>query len=208
MRARYLLIMAFGITTVGIQWWPRLNQQLIFDRTHFEHGAYWLLISAQWAHLGIWHALGNAMAFGLLLYMGRSWVPLSHQMLALAGGYAGVAMVLILDTGCTYYAGASGALHGLFAGMALLLGFGGATKNKSSSFHYKTQTTRYLAFGLLVALGIKLIAQAQQSEGLPALGWSFPIYTPAHIAGAAGGSVATLVHFLRQYFADTSKYRR
>jgi len=36
------------------------------------------------------------------------------------GGAIGVALVVALDSGCIYYAGASGALHGWAAGGALL----------------------------------------------------------------------------------------
>jgi hypothetical protein len=99
-----------------LQLWPGLPGALRFERPRFEQGAWWELLSAQWVHLSLSHALANAAALLLIAGLLRSWLSTAVQCLLLAGAAAGVALVIALDSGCGYYAGFSSALHGWLAG--------------------------------------------------------------------------------------------
>ena len=101
-----------------LQLWPGLPAAWRFERASFEQGAWWQLLSAQWVHLSLPHALANAAALLLIAWLLRPWLSTAIQCSLLAGAVAGVAAVIALDPGCAYYAGFSGALHGWFAGAA------------------------------------------------------------------------------------------
>ncbi len=154
----------------------------MFVRTEFAAGAWWQLVSAQWVHLNWLHASVNGLGLLVLLVAFHGLVPLRLQLVAFVGGHVGVAAVLALDTHCAYYAGASGALHGLLAGCALCL----------------VWQSRKLGWAVLAGLTLKLVWQhATGEEAAP--GWlGFATYYPAHEAGALGGLLAvTLARSLR-----------
>ncbi len=152
-----------------------------FARSAYAGGAWWQLFSAQWVHLGWTHAGANVAGMTVLLVVFRHRVDGRIQWLALLGGYLGVALVLALDTACAWYAGASGALHGLLAGN--LLGLWLAAHRSGG----QGRVTAWLALGGLVGLVVKLLVQHQRSDSVVA-GWlGFASYYPAHEAGAAGG---------------------
>lgn len=158
-------------------------------RTQFVLGAWWQPMSAQLVHLGWTHALLNALALVLLLSALRPWLAARILGLATLGGAVGVAAVLLLDTQCATYAGASGALHGLWAGSAWAL-------LRDTSDISQRRGARHLGTGLLVALVLKLLVQRWGG------GWTVltegPVYLPAHEAGALGGlALVALVAALR-----------
>lgn len=165
-----------------LQLWPGASGSLRFVRPDFTHGAVWLPISAQWVHLTWPHAAVNAMSALLLCWALRGWVPMRCQLLALSGGMVGVALQLVADARCDYYAGASGALHGVAGGAALyMLAAPGRIR---------------LAGG---ALGLALVAKLgwQDAAFVASPHWlDIPIYYPAHKAGALGGAAVVLVWLL------------
>lgn len=169
------LAVVFGVCTLGLQLWPGAAECLQFSRAHYAQGAFWQLLTAQWVHLSFGHALGNALAFAVIVLTSGCWLGWRAQLLALGGGYAGVALVLALDAHCSYYAGASGALHGLLAGNALRLVWGGRPQRQ------------WTGLALLGGMALKLWWQSGGMPAAPWGGWSFPVYHPAHIAGALGG---------------------
>lgn len=171
----------------------------VFSRTDFFSGAWWQLGSAQWVHFGGLHAAPNAASLVLMLWAMQGLVAGALQGAALAGGYIGVAVVLVLDPACSYYAGASGALHGLWAGNAVSLLWGlGAPLPRSHGL-------RWLGGAMLLALLVKFGWQTHDAGALHT--WQalvplpldladFPVYTPSHTGGAAGGVVAVLLYAL------------
>lgn len=165
-----------------LQFWPGASEALRFERLVFAHGALWQPLSAQWVHLNLPHALANVMAAVLLCWLLAPWVPQRRQLLALLGGFLGVALILVLDTRCTYYAGASGALHGVLAGAAL---------------HglVRRGPLRYAGAGLALLLAAKLYWEMAGEHLAP--GWlGNPVYYPAHTAGTAGGVLVILAEML------------
>jgi membrane associated rhomboid family serine protease len=183
------LVVGFGVCTLGLQLWPGAAEALQFTRLRYAQGAYWQLLTAQWVHLSLGHALGNALAFAVLALWSGRWLGWRQQLLALGGGYAGVAVVLALDAQCGYYAGASGALHGLLAGNALYMVWVGRAQGLRTGAASGPwfNATRGVGLALLGALAFKLWWQSGDTPAAPWGGWSFPVYHPAHIAGALGG---------------------
>lgn len=165
-----------------------------FDRVAYDGGAWWQVLTAQWVHFGWLHAGANALAAGVLLLVFWRRVDVRLQAVALLGGYVGVALLLVLDTGCAYYAGASGALHGWLAGSALALLL---AEPRPAATHARA---RGVGAVLLIVLAVKLVLQ--RWNGAPAVpGWlGIVTYYPAHEAGAVGGLLAVLLfHAVRRW---------
>jgi rhomboid family GlyGly-CTERM serine protease len=159
-----------------------------FGRSAFAAGAWWQLASSQWVHFNSIHAAVNAAAMALMLVTFERLVDARIQFMALLGGYVGVALVVALDSTCSYYAGASGALHGLFTGnvVALLLG-------QRQQAGERSQPLRLWAALLLAGLIAKLMVQSFADDSSTVSWLGFATYHPAHQAGAAGGAVAVLL---------------
>ena len=199
-----VLTATFVLITLGLQMWPGVSELLRFSRPAYEQGAFWQPVTSQWVHLSRWHAVGNAFAFSAIIFACAFWVRWPFQMLALAGGYIGVAAVVVLDPNCSYYAGASGALHGLVAGNAV--GMTCAANPPKPSAHRLGQAgnsaikrwTRLLGTAMLTSMAVKLWMQAGLTGEAPLTGWSFPIYHPSHIAGAVGGMGFVLLFLAAQ----------
>lgn len=158
---------AQGLEAAGMAWQ--------FQRSVWAQGAWWQPFTAQWVHLGWGHGLGNVLAFVVLWALLRPRLPAHHLLSVHAGGWVGVAAVLLWDAQCQYYAGASGALHGLWAGAAVLLLLYGPRNGGAA---------------LSALLLLKLLLPWLWPGVLPDPG--FPVYHPAHVAGALGGLVAAL----------------
>ncbi len=175
----------FAVATLVAQWLSLAYGGAVFVRSTYGAGAWWQLLTSQWVHFGYLHALANAAAMAVVLIVLQGWVDGRLQCLAMLGGYGGVAAVLALDSHCTVYAGASGALHGMLAGSAFNLLLRG-----QPAVPVPLRRGQILGAALLMGLGAKLLAQhlmASPSEP----GWlGIATYYPAHEAGALGGLVA------------------
>jgi membrane associated rhomboid family serine protease len=182
----------FVLWTFTAQVWSDHIANLQFDRARYEAGAVWTLLSAQWVHFGVAHAALNAATMVLVVLALHGWVPLRLQGAALVGGYVGVALVIALDPHCVYYAGASGALHGLWSGSAV-----GLVLKRD---HGRRGANVWMGAVMLLVLAFKLWLQAWGSVqgsmgGVAGVGGGLhllvgvPTYYPAHMAGAIGGMV-------------------
>lgn len=180
------------LLVLGLQLWPYASETLRFTRLTYAHGAPWQLLTSQLVHLNWLHAWGNALALGVTLLGWNAWVRLHDQGLALGGGMLGVALVLALDPQCTYYAGLSGALYGLWAGNAVTLL--GNSKRPVHQTPFKAgghalAWQRLGAIGIVLVLLIRLWWQGRGGPDTSTTWLQAPIYRPAHIAGLAGGGV-------------------
>jgi len=153
---------------------PHVNPWIEYQRAGIEDGQFWRLATAHLAHLGLAHGVLNAAAWILVWRLGRGVLRSGQWTWLLAGSVAAVdAGLYLLSPGVEWYVGASGMLHGAFAGMAWLAARGAAAQ-----------------FGriLLGVLAAKLIWE-QLSDGTAAaliLG-DAPVITAAHVYGAFGG---------------------
>ena len=178
--------LGFAAFTIALQCAGPLPQLWQFTRTGWEQGAYWQLLTAQWVHLSGAHAAVNAVAGALLFQFFSTWLVAPVLWGMLAGGYGGVAVIVGWDSHCLYYAGASGALHGLWAGCALCLVLqGGGPVSPASRLPQR--------LGGAALLLLMLLKLWWQHSGSSAPGWlGIAAYEPAHLAGAAGGVLMAL----------------
>ena len=184
----------------ALQLIPHAPDALRFERSAFDRGVLWPLLTSQLVHLSIAHAALNALALMLSLLVWRRWISLRHQLTGLAGGAMGVALLLAFDTDASYYAGLSGALHGLWAGNAIMLM---APPRLDVSEESAPDARPFPAACLyavsrqcmtalvLAALVIKLWLQGGDSPDRLS-GWlQVPLYHPAHCAWLVGGMLLT-----------------
>ncbi len=177
--------LVFVAVTLGLQWLPGAAEHWQFVRTAYAAGAWWQLLTAQAVHLSTLHAGVNALGLVVLLLVFRGLVAGRLQGLSLLGGYAGVALVLAQDPDCAFYAGASGALHGLLAGSACAL-----LLAPSPRWLMPRGRLQILGGCVLLGLAAKLLVQ-HFGDQMSSPGWlGFTTYYPAHEAGALGGLVA------------------
>ena len=169
---------------------PHVAETLQLTRTTYAQGAFWQLLTSQLVHLNWPHAAVNALALVLSLICLHVWIGLRRQMVALVGGMVGVALVLALDSDCAYYAGLSGALHGLWAGSAVMLMAMGTNASGSGSPTTRTPfflKPQHIGLSVLFILAFKLFAENTAAPHVSA-GWlNLLTYRPAHWAGLAGG---------------------
>jgi rhomboid family GlyGly-CTERM serine protease len=179
--------LVFSVLTLCAQFASDATSGWQFARATFEAGAWWQLATSQWVHFNFLHAAVNAAAMALMLVTFERLVDARLQLMALVGGYVGVALVVALDSTCSYYAGASGALHGLLAGNALAL------LAKRGAVPAGGALPQWLGWVVLWGVVIKLLAQrAAHDAALP--DWlAIPAYYPAHEAGVLGGVIAVLL---------------
>ena len=202
----------FVVVMLVLQLWPGASEHLRFSRDSFAQGVFWRLVTSQWVHLSGWHAAGNVLAFVAIVFASGSWVRWRLQLLALCGGYAGVALVVALDPNCSYYAGASGALHGLLAGNAVSMAWTACLFSQpedrmvDAATAPATRLTCLAALALLGVLALKLWLQIDNTRQAPLNGWSFSVYHPAHVAGALGG-MGLVLFFLAARAVLTTKVK-
>lgn len=189
--------LVFVALILGLQMWPASTALLGFSRAAYESGAWWQLLTSQWVHLSSLHTAVNAIALLLIASACSRFVRTRDQIVGLAGGCIGVALVLAFDPDCAYYAGASGALHGLLAGNALHMLWGREKTDWPSQAQAasgrSSALARGLAFVILGGLALKLWLQGR-AQALAGEGWlGLPVYHPAHEAGMAGGVILVLL---------------
>lgn len=198
-----VILAAMGLVLLlGLQLSPQISGILGFSRSAYERGAVWQLLTSQWVHLNWPHTWVNALAFALTLLGWSTWIGLRDQLFALAGGLLGVALVLSLDTDCAYYAGLSGALHGLWAGNGLVLlvqSFKKTRQDKRAGCHKQDTWQGVMAACVLLLLLLKLWWQNHAVPDTSSAWLGIPVYHPAHGAGLAGGlGLMGWVLFLRR----------
>lgn len=154
--------------------WPDGLVHLRYDRSGLMDGEVWRVVTAHLVHLNRLHLLLNLL--GLLLICELQWgaLPLRHAVGLL--GLSGMAVSVLLwwlHPELVWYAGLSGALHGLWAG-CVLFGLRSAPGISLSS------RLPYLAGAFLLAAKLLMEFRYGASE---------------HTAHLIGGGVVTVSHF-------------
>lgn len=172
------LLAAIVIVAIALSGWlpAGISVELRYERAAVAAGEWWRLLTAHLVHLGPGHALLNAAALLLILWMAPALRrPLTWLWLALASVAAVDAGLFFFFARVAWYVGASGALHGLFAGAALLMA---------------TRGERVQGIVMLVALAAKLGWESLTGGSLShAAGAGLPVVTESHLLGAFGGLV-------------------
>lgn len=153
-----------------------VNPFLEYRRLALADFEAWRLVTAHVAHLDLRHGLLNAAGLGLVWWLGRGTLrPVEWLVLAGTALIAVDAGLYWLSPQVDWYVGASGVLHGLIAGIAVLA-YG--------------RGERLFGAALGLALAAKLAWEATGGAFSSAL---LPVVTDAHLYGAIGGALAGLV---------------
>ncbi len=150
----------------GLLVWPASLSYLMWERAALSQYQYWRLLSAHLVHLSIQHLAFNLLGLYVLSELLWDRFTASEWMsLCVFSALAISSLFWLFEPQLLWYAGLSGVLHGLWAGMALL-GW--------------MRTRRVLFFAALLALGLKLI-------WLNGVKLDVPVVSIAHVYGAAAG---------------------
>ena len=198
-----------------LQLWPGSAEALRWLRPRFEQGAWWEPLSSQFVHLNLSHALANAAALLLLAWLLRPLLGSALQLGLLAGALTGVALQLVIDTDCAYYAGFSGALHGWLGGALAIACWSPvrtrpATSSGSAVLPAAPPVGNAAAFWRRGLLGLLVLKVGLELAGWLPAAWDFPVYYPSHAAGLAGGLCASGIIRLaaRQRAAPEARQQR
>ncbi len=201
----YLLLAA---AVLGLLVWPGALAVLRWEHAALPNGEPWRWLTAHLVHLNALHALANLAGLALVIeWLGRSVRPQLAWLLALASALSVSACLAYFSPQISWYAGMSGVVHGLWAGLALLEWRGG--RHRLAAFALALLALKLTCLpspGLVLAglqpdsqLGVLLGAQqAVQGAGLMA---AQPVLTQAHGYGVLGGSLAALAILAGQYLA-------
>ena len=148
---------------------------LRYDRAALAAGQLWRLLSAHLVHLGLRHALLNALGLALMWALfARDYAPRQWLVIVLAAAVAIDAGLWLWDSTVQWYVGSSGVLHGVMAAGTLA--------------HLKRRD--WDGWLLAAILAGKLLYE-QRVGPLPLSGTS-AVVVDAHLFGALGGLAAAL----------------
>jgi rhomboid family GlyGly-CTERM serine protease len=162
-----------------------------FDRNLIENGHCWLLFSGHFVHLNWAHWGLNMAGLGIVAFFFTAYGNVARWGFVIAVSSVSVGLGLYwLNTEVGTYVGLSGVLHGLFIYGALR----------------ETRFYPLSGYALLVLLIGKLIWESMYgalpgSEELTA----GRVVTDAHLYGAIGGVIATLLLYSRAIFRHLNK---
>lgn len=170
------LLAACALLLLPQAWGSAATNLLRYDRAAIAAGQWWRLLTAQITHLGLHHALLNTLGLVFLWTLfAREWKPLQWAVIAFVVTVAIDSGLWFLDSGITWYVGASGTLHGLMvAGVVAYIG--------------RRDPLGWIMAGLLV---VKLAYEHLQGP-LPFVGRGVPVVVDAHLYGAVGGLVTSI----------------
>lgn len=174
-----MLIAAVGCALLGA-FAQAVNPFLEYRRESLEGLQLWRLLTAHVAHLGLAHGVLNGAALLLVWRIFRASIGRSEWGWLLLGSVVAVdAGLYLLSPDVEWYVGASGALHGLFGGSAVLM---------------LGRDARAYGIALLLGLAAKLVWEQVSGGAMTsaALG-DAPVVTAAHLYGAIGGLSAALL---------------
>jgi rhomboid family GlyGly-CTERM serine protease len=152
---------------------------LRYDRPALANHEWWRLVSAHLAHFDLQHGVLNAAALVLTAWIVGRRVAITEWLLLAVGSLIAVdAGLYWLSPDVGWYVGASGLLHGLFAGGALVLAV----------------RERDVTGGIMLLLLAGKLAYEYLSGGTSLFmdGAGFAVVTEAHLYGAMGGLATAL----------------
>jgi rhomboid family GlyGly-CTERM serine protease len=143
----------------------------------------WRLVTGHFVHVGWRHAAVNAVAWIAVARLFAAELPVRRQLGLLGACSLGIGLALrFADPQLDWYRGASGVLHGLFAAGAL-----------DALLEARRGAGRPLLPALLLAgLWLKILVERAGGSLSPAAWLGAAVVTPAHLYGAACGSLAIL----------------
>lgn len=170
------LLAACAVLLTPQLWGSAATNLLRYDRAAVVAGQWWRLLTAHIAHLGLHHALLNALGLVLLWALfAREWRPLQWAVIVVVVIAAIDSGLWFRDSGIAWYVGASGVLHGLMA---------------AGSVGY---IRRHDPLGwIMAALLAAKLAYEHVHGPLPFAGRGVPVVVNAHLYGALAGLLAAI----------------
>lgn len=185
---------------IAATFWPGGFERWMFDRAAIADGEWWRLLTGHLVHLNAVHLGLNLAGLWLLTELLWRQIPAWQGVALLACAAALIdAGLWFADPRIDWYGGASGMLHGLWAGCALSLCM--AKRKQPATLPLPRTTERSFGIGWQTAVGAtgvvlllaKLIAEAwfgASSATVELTGQ--PVLIEAHRYGAAGGGLGWL----------------
>jgi rhomboid family GlyGly-CTERM serine protease len=174
-----LLAGAAALFCLGGLFAEALMPLLRYDRPALAGHEWWRLVSAHLVHFDLQHGVLNAAALVLTAWIVGRRVAITEWLLLAVGSLIAVdAGLYWLSPDVGWYVGASGMLHGLFAGSALMLAL----------------RERDVMGGMMLLLLAAKLAYEHLSGGTSLFmdGAGFTVVTEAHLYGAVGGLATAL----------------
>ena len=191
---------------------PTLAGWGTYRRAAVVDGEIWRLVTAMWVHLDWWHWLANSMALaGLILLGTAAAVPLRRLAVVLLVCGLAVTVALLRMPDVAWYAGLSGALHGLATWLGITLATGVAASSVghagppsalqggpaaapagAAMVPATGQPQRLRALGVGLCAGVLLKLWLEQSWLSPVAhdpAWGFGVVRVAHGLGAVSGGL-------------------
>ena len=166
------------LALIAPQWGGGAVTHLLrYDRAAITAGEWWRLLTAHIVHLGFRHAALNTLGLVFLWALfAREWRPRQWVLVTLTVTAAIDGELWLRDPYVSWYAGASGVLHGLMAAGIV-------------AYVRRHDPLGWIMAGLLVA---KLIYEHLEGP-LPFVGHGVPVVSDAHLFGVLGGLLAALL---------------
>jgi rhomboid family GlyGly-CTERM serine protease len=192
---KWLLCLAVSCLALVATAWPGGLEHLRYDRFGLTGGEVWRVFSAHLVHLNLYHLFINL--FGLVLICELQWgaMPLRHGFGLI--GCSGVAIGMALwwlHPELEWYAGLSGALHGLWAGCALYgLTFAPNSRTRSFSSWLEIFRSRSLCLAGLILIAVKLVLEFHYGPS-----WNTQQHIGGHVVSEAHryGALAGIIYVL------------
>ena len=157
-----------GLAAAG----PRAAAALRYERGAIGAGQWWRVLGAHIVHFDLRHLLLNLCGLALLWWLFAHYArPRDWLVVLLVSALTVSAGLWFLDPGVAWYLGASGMLHGAWAGAAL-------------AAWPRWRLESQLTLALLVA---KLALERWHGPLSGDLDAALPVLTAAHLYGALGG---------------------
>lgn len=208
-RSKWLLCLGVSFCALALTYWPDGLTHFRYDRAGLSSGQAWRVLTAHFVHLNTPHLLFNLL--GLFLLCELLWNRMSpiHALGLFATAAVGVSGLLYwLHPELAWYAGLSGALHGIWAGCALagwsLLTIPSDALSRGVSSGWKTLPMRWPVSRCICAIGMVLLVAklALEFRYGPSVRTEqmigSPVVAVAHLYGAMIGLCYVLIwHAIR-----------
>jgi rhomboid family GlyGly-CTERM serine protease len=179
------LFAAIAATCVALLLWPEALGCLRWQHGAVDAGQPWRVLSAHFVHMSLLHALANLAGLALVIeLLGASVRPAEAVVILLASALAIIGALALFNPTIQWYAGLSGAVHGLWAGFALMSVRGHRLRPRAPT------PGPALPWAALGTLALKLSGMLMP---WPTLASGLPLVPESHLYGAIGGAGAALV---------------
>lgn len=180
----YSSALAVSLLCCALWWW---QPGFRYEAKAASAGLWWAAVAGQFAHLSANHLWVNLAGLWIIAWGFKPWIKATALLVGLASGCAGVWIGLWLHPAVIWYAGLSGALHGLmvYALCKVILGRGIGAASK--------QWAGLIALGLLIKLTLEVYIPGLLTDPASIGG---PVLPQAHQWGALGGLAAGLLQWL------------